>query len=104
MEKRYSIKEFSELIGISIHTVKDWVRKDKVKHYQYVENGKIYIPESELTKRGFKVGWPNKVVYSGYDFNNVYNCAFSFYGTVYALAKSCLKWYNITKEELWINY
>lgn len=48
----YSIKEAAELLGIKVRTVREWIRKGKIKaeknNYQHCNQW--YIPENEITR------------------------------------------------------
>ncbi len=51
--KKYDVKEFAELVGVSAYTVRRWIKEKKiiaelVKYQGFKE--KYLIPESELKK------------------------------------------------------
>lgn len=48
MEKQYTIIQAAEVLGISVRTVREWVKTKKVIAKKY-EGGRIWlIPESEI--------------------------------------------------------
>lgn len=50
MENMYNINQTSNLLGIKIRTVREWIRKGKLKAIKYEESNRWYIPESEIRR------------------------------------------------------
>lgn len=50
MEKYYGIKKTSELLGLKMRTVRDWVIKGKIKAIKYQGSNRWSIPESEVKR------------------------------------------------------
>ena len=50
VEKYYGIKKTSELLGLKMRTVRDWVVKGKIKAIKYQGSNRWSIPESEVKR------------------------------------------------------
>lgn len=50
MEKRYSIRQASELLGIKVRTVREWIRLGKIKATKYEVSNRWFISESEIKR------------------------------------------------------
>lgn len=50
MEKNYSIKQASDLLGIKIRTVRQWIRDGKIKGKKYPKSPRWFIAESEIKR------------------------------------------------------
>lgn len=50
VEKYYGIKKTSELLGLKMRTVRDWVIKGKIKAIKYQGSNRWSIPESEVKR------------------------------------------------------
>lgn len=50
VEKYYGIKQTSELLGLKMRTVRDWVIKGKIKAIKYQGSNRWSIPESEVKR------------------------------------------------------
>lgn len=60
MEKNYNIKQASDLLGIKIRTVRQWIRDNKIHGIKYPASPRWFIPESEIKRvRGDKIADEN---------------------------------------------
>ena len=50
MEKRYNIKQASELLGIKVRTVREWIKLGKLKAEKYEVSNRWFIYESEIKR------------------------------------------------------
>ena len=50
VEKNYSIKQASEVLGIKVRTVREWIRDGKIKAKKYDVSNRWFIPESEIIR------------------------------------------------------
>ena len=50
MDKRYSIRQASELLGIKVRTVREWIRLGKIKAEKYEVSNRWFISESEILR------------------------------------------------------
>lgn len=50
MENYYNIRQASNLIGIKVRTVREWIRNGKLKAVKYDVSNRWFIPESEIRK------------------------------------------------------
>ena len=49
IEKEYiSLKEFAEIVGVKVRTVRDWIDKGVVQTYQLVPKGKHFIKKLDI--------------------------------------------------------
>ena len=58
MKNRYTVKEVSELLGVTPMTVWRWVTGGKIKGFQMVEGGRWFIAEGPLKEHFAKMGLP----------------------------------------------
>ena len=49
-EKNYSIRQASELLGVKVRTVREWIKTGKLKAYKYDISNRWYIHESEVLR------------------------------------------------------
>ena len=50
MERMYNIVQASQLLGIKVRTVRDWISKGKLHAQKYECSNRWYIPESEINR------------------------------------------------------
>lgn len=50
VEKRYSVRQASNLLGIKVRTVREWIKLGKLKGIKYDCSNRWFIPESEITR------------------------------------------------------
>jgi predicted site-specific integrase-resolvase len=50
VEKFYSIRQTSELLGIKVRTVREWIRKGKLKAQKYDVSNRWFIAEGEIQR------------------------------------------------------
>lgn len=50
MEKFYSLVEASEILGIKLRTVRQWVSEGYLQAKRYNSKKKLYIPQSEIER------------------------------------------------------
>lgn len=50
IEKNYSIRQASDLLGIKVRTMRTWIKKNKIKAQKYDCSNRWFIPESEITR------------------------------------------------------
>ena len=50
MERYYSIRQASNLLGIKVRTVREWIRKGKLHAIKYGESNRWFIPETEIKR------------------------------------------------------
>ena len=54
MSKYVKISELAELLGVSVHTVRQWVRNGKIPRHTYYKVGKTYRFDFEMIETGFR--------------------------------------------------
>lgn len=52
MQKRYNIKQASELLGIKVRTVREWIKQGKLKAEKYNCSNRWFITEDEINRLG----------------------------------------------------
>ena len=50
VEKNYSIKQAAQTLGITVRTVREWLRKGMIKAKKYEGCPMWFIPESEIER------------------------------------------------------
>lgn len=50
MEKRYNITQVSQILGVKVRTVRDWIKQGKLKAHKYPVSNRWFIPESEIKR------------------------------------------------------
>lgn len=50
MEKHYSIRQASNLLGIKVRTVREWIRNGKLKAVKYGVSNRWFISEEEIAR------------------------------------------------------
>lgn len=50
MDKNYSLRQASELLGIKVRTVRDWIGKGKIKAEKYGCSNRWFVSESEIAR------------------------------------------------------
>ena len=50
IEKRYSIKEASTVLGVKVRTVREWIHDGKLKAKKYDCSNRWFISESEIIR------------------------------------------------------
>ena len=50
MEKYYNIRQASNLLGIKVRTVREWIRNGKLKAIKYGESNRWFISEEEIKR------------------------------------------------------
>ena len=50
MEKYYSIRQASNILGIKVRTVREWIRNGKITAIKYGASNRWFIPESEIRR------------------------------------------------------
>ena len=50
MDNMYSVRQTSNLLGIKVRTVREWIRNGKLKAVKYETGNHWYIPESEIKR------------------------------------------------------
>lgn len=50
MEKHFGLRQASELLGIKVRTVREWIRLGKIKASKYPDSNRWYITESEIKR------------------------------------------------------
>ena len=50
IEKNYSIKQASTVLGVKVRTVREWIRTGKIKAKKYDISNRWFIPESEIIR------------------------------------------------------
>ena len=50
MDKRYNVKQTSELLGIKVRTVREWIRTGKIKAEKYDCTNRWFVSESEIIR------------------------------------------------------
>lgn len=48
--KMYNIRQASNLLGIKVRTVREWIRNGKLKAGKYDVSNRWFIPESEIER------------------------------------------------------
>lgn len=51
-QKYYKIREVSEVLGITVRTVRQWIRDGKIKSVKFPGSRMHFIPKSELERLG----------------------------------------------------
>lgn len=49
-EKMYNVRQASNLLGIKVRTVREWIRNGKLKAQKYMESNRWFIAESEIRR------------------------------------------------------
>ena len=49
-EKMYNIRQASNLLGIKVRTVREWIRTGKIKAGKYEVSNRWFIAESEIER------------------------------------------------------
>lgn len=49
-EKRYNIRQASNLLGIKVRTIREWIRNGKLKAQKYEVSNRWFITESEVER------------------------------------------------------
>lgn len=49
-EKRYSVRQAANMLGIKVRTVREWIRNGKLNANKYGVSNRWYIPESEIVR------------------------------------------------------
>lgn len=50
MEKQYNIRQASELLGIKVRTVREWIRNGKLKADKYECSNRWFVSEGEIKR------------------------------------------------------
>ena len=50
MEKNYSLRQASEVLGIRVRTVREWIRQGKLKAQKYPISNRWFITEDEIKR------------------------------------------------------
>lgn len=50
VEKMYNIRQASNLLGIKVRTVREWIRNGKLKAGKYDVSNRWFIPASEIER------------------------------------------------------
>lgn len=50
--KNYTIRQTSSMLGMSVRTIREWIRKGKMKAAKYPGSNIWRIPESEISRIG----------------------------------------------------
>jgi len=50
MNRYYNIRQTSDLLGIKVRTVREWIKNGKLKAKKYDVSNRWFIPESEISK------------------------------------------------------
>lgn len=50
MEKRYNLKQASDMLGIKVRTAREWVHKGKLRAHKYPVSNRWYVSESEIKR------------------------------------------------------
>lgn len=50
MEKRYNLKQASDMLGIKVRTAREWVHKGKLRAHKYAVSNRWYVAESEIER------------------------------------------------------
>lgn len=50
MEKHYSIRQASNLLGIKVRTVREWIRNGKLSAVKYGVSNRWFISEEEIKR------------------------------------------------------
>lgn len=50
MEKYYDLAETAEILGVSVRTLRDWKRQDKLKVQRYYGGNKWYVSQKEIDR------------------------------------------------------
>lgn len=50
MEKYYDLAETAEILGVSVRTLRDWQRKNKLKAQRYYGGNKWYVSQKEIER------------------------------------------------------
>lgn len=49
-EKMYNVRQTSNLLGIKVRTVREWIRNGKLKAGKYDVSNRWFVPESEIER------------------------------------------------------
>ena len=49
-EKMYNVRQASNLLGIKVRTVREWIRNGKLKADKYTVSNRWFISESEIER------------------------------------------------------
>jgi len=50
IEKNYNITQASQILGVKVRTVRDWIKHGKLKAYKYPTSNRWFIRESEIKR------------------------------------------------------
>ena len=50
MERYYNVKQTSELLGLKVRTIRDWIAKGRIKAIKYPGSNMWSISESEVRR------------------------------------------------------
>lgn len=50
VEKNYSLKQVSDILGIKIRTVREWIKNGKLKAIKYDCSNRWFVSESEIKR------------------------------------------------------
>lgn len=50
MQKHYTIKDSSKLLGIKVRTVREWIKTGKLKAVKYPNCNMWFIPQDEIIR------------------------------------------------------
>lgn len=50
VEKNYSIKEASTVLGVKVRTVREWIKTGKLNAKKYKVSNRWFVPESEIIR------------------------------------------------------
>lgn len=49
-KRYYNVRQAANLLGIKVRTVREWIRKGKIKAGKYDVSNRWYIPDSEIER------------------------------------------------------
>lgn len=49
-ENRYSLRQASNLLGIKVRTIREWIRNGKIKAQKYEVSNRWFICQSEIDR------------------------------------------------------
>lgn len=50
IEKNYNITQASQILGVKVRTVRDWIKQGKLKAIKYPTSNRWFIAESEIKR------------------------------------------------------
>lgn len=50
MQKNYNIRETAKILGITVRTIRQWIRDGKIKAVKYANCPMWFIPEDEISR------------------------------------------------------